>query len=50
MDFAMAIDEDGTLYTWGRNNVGQMGNGGKNTGGSGSSERVFAEPVVVKLP
>ena len=47
MDFAMAIDEDGTLYTWGRNNVGQMGNGGKNTGGSGSSERVFAEPVVV---
>ena len=26
-DFAMAIDVDGNLYTWGRNNNGQIGNG-----------------------
>ncbi|MCM1440637.1 MAG: hypothetical protein NC131_15780, partial [Roseburia sp.] len=27
MDFAMAIDQEGTLYTWGRNTAGQIGNG-----------------------
>ena len=49
MDFAMAIDTEGTLYTWGRNNVGQIGNGEQSIYGLGITEKVWATPTVVEL-
>ncbi|MBN9393395.1 MAG: hypothetical protein J0I20_35520 [Chloroflexi bacterium] len=39
---AMALGSDGQLYTWGYNNVGQIGNGVINT--------TFTLPVVVAMP
>ena len=47
MDFAMAIDMDGHLYTWGRNNVGQIGNGLRSNSQS-SNELYYAAPVTVE--
>ncbi|MCC8066250.1 MAG: hypothetical protein LIO94_04010, partial [Clostridiales bacterium] len=54
-DFSMAIDTEGNLYTWGRNNNGQIGNGantseeaeGYDTGNVSSKETLIPSPQKV---
>ena len=48
MDFAMAIDSDGTVYTWGRNTAGQIGNGSKSLENTSYSEQYYPTPVTVE--
>ena len=47
MDFAMAVDTDGLLYTWGRNNMGQAGNGSVYSSGTVGQETYVTRPTVV---
>ena len=47
-DFAMAIDTEGLLYTWGRNNNGQIGNGNVGDTSGLSQETYVSRPTVVE--
>ena len=46
LDFAMALDSDGIVYTWGRNTNGQIGNGLRSSGQS-AYETVYPSPTAV---
>ena len=49
LDFAMALDTEGNVYTWGRNNVGQIGNGQVSIVGDAARPEVFyGAPVMVE--
>ncbi|MBR0089914.1 MAG: Ig-like domain-containing protein, partial [Clostridia bacterium] len=49
-DFSMAVDVDGNLYTWGRNNNGQLGNGLGMYGNEMTVERNAEQTIGVYIP